>query len=412
MRILYVAQNYLPEMGAGPGRISEMARAWVARGHEVEVLAPVPNHPTGVVPLEFRGLKLFRETDAFGVEATRTWIYAAANRGVIRRSIAFSSFAVASVFTGLLATRRPDIIIGSSPQLLAAVGGFAIANARRVPWVFEVRDLWPEGLTAVNALSPEHPVMTALHALADLLYNNSTRVVVVTQGQREALVSRGIPAEKIAFIPNGVDLGKFVPAAANPADRSFLGGSADRIVTYMGTHGMSHDLDRLVEIAARLRGRRDIAFAFVGDGAERPRLEAVAKHARLENVRFLGIQPRDRMPALYAASDLCVVPLRKTELFLGTLPSKIFEIMGMGKPLALAVDGEARRLVETAGAGRFVPPGDTDALEAAILDLVKDPAELQAMGARGREYVAREFDRSVLAARYLEVLEEAVREGR
>ena len=400
-----------PEMGAGPGRISEMARAWVARGHQVEVLAPVPNHPTGVVPPEFRGMRLFRETDAFGVETTRTWIYTAANRGM-------SAFDRVQLVRGRQRVDRiardeaPRRHYRFEPQLLAGVGGFVIASARRVPWVFEVRDLWPEAMVAVNALTPGHPMMTVLHGIANVLYRSSTRVVLVTRSSLDVLASRGFPAAKLAFIPNGVDLGKFVPAAANPADRVFLGGSADRIVTYMGTHGMSHNLDRLLEIAMRLRGQRNIAFAFVGDGAERARLEAIAKQARLENVRFLGIQPRDRMPALYAASDLCVVPLRKTELFLGTLPSKIFEIMGMGKPLVLAVDGEARQIVEAAGAGRFVPPGDTDALETAIVELLRDPAALKAMGARGREYVAREFNRSVLAARYLEVLEDAVREAR
>lgn len=408
MRILYVTQNYLPEMGAGPGRVSEMAHEWSAAGHDVEILAPVPNHPTGVVPEEYRGVRVFRETDSHGVEVTRTWIYTAANRGLVRRSLAFGSFGLVSIAVGALASRRPDVIIGSSPQLLAAFGGCGIANLRRVPWIFEVRDLWPESIVAVGALPPNSPLLRPLSKMAAVLYRNSSRIVVVTQTFREMLASRGIDSGKIAYVPNGVDLSRFAPRVARPEDRQALGGTARVIVSYMGTHGMAHDLGRLLDVASRMRDRKDVAFAFVGDGAERAELEARARTEKLSNVRFLGVQPRDRMPALYAASDLCVVPLRRTPLFRSVLPSKIFEIMGMAKPIAIAVDGEARRVVEASEAGLFAEPGDTDALERTIRTMVADPDALAKMGERGREFVVREFDRRTLARRYLEVLTAAV----
>src|SRR5262249_19917004 len=162
--------------------------------------------------------------------------------------------------------------------------------------------------------------------------------------------------------------------------------------------GMAHDLEKLLDVAARMRQRKEIAFAFVGDGAERMALEARARTEHLDNVRFLGVQPRERIPALYAASDLCIVPLRKNEVFTTVLPSKIFEILGMAKPLLLAVDGEARRVVEQSGAGRFVPPGDSDALFMALSELIEEgPAKLSARGLRGRAYVESEFDRRALA---------------
>jgi glycosyltransferase involved in cell wall biosynthesis len=408
MRILYVTQNYLPEMGAGPGRISEMAREWVAAGHEVTVLAPVPNAPTGIVPPDFRGHWLFRDVDAHGVRATRTWIYTAPNKGRVRRSLAFVSFAVVSTIVGVSAIETPDVIIGSSPQLLAAAGALAIGKLRRIPWVFEVRDLWPESIVAVGAMPATSPVVRALGQVSHAMYKDADHIVVVTEAFRTELVSRGIPASKVAFIPNGVDLERFVPCPARPEDRSEMGGDARFVVSYLGTHGMAHDLGRLLDVAARMRARGDVAFAFVGEGAERKTLEERARRQGLDNVRFLGVQPRERMPRLYAASDLCVVPLRNSELFTTVLPSKIFEILGMAKPIVVAVDGEARRVVERAQAGRFATPGDSNALHDAIADLLADPEGLPAYGARGREFVAREFNRRTLAARYLAVLEDVV----
>lgn len=408
MQILYVTQNYLPEMGAGPGRVSEMAREWAGAGHRVRVLAPVPNHPTGIVPPEFRGRLLFQETDPYGVDVTRTWIYTAANRGRIRRSIAFGSFAVASTIAGTLSVPRPDVIIGSSPQLLAAVGALTIGSLRRVPWVFEVRDLWPESIVAVGAMPASSPIVRALDVVADGMYRHADRIVVVTRAFRDALVKRGVADEKIAFVPNGVDLSRFTPCDARPEDRREMGGDARFIVSYLGTHGMAHDLGRLLDVAGRMRSRRDVAFAFVGEGAERKALEERARREKLENVRFLGVQPRERMPRLYAASDLCVVPLRKSELFQTVLPSKIFEIMGMGKPLVIAVDGEARQVVEEAGAGTFVPPGDSDALHDGIAGLLATPERLREYGLRGRDFAARSYDRRTLARRFLDVLESVV----
>lgn len=407
MRILYVTQNYLPEMGAGPGRVSELSREWVAAGHSVQVLAPVPNAPSGIVPPEFRGRWLYRDVDPHGVEATRTWIYTAANKGRVRRSIAFASFGVISTLTGIIASQRPDVVIGSSPQLLAAAGGLAIGLLRRVPWVFEVRDLWPESIVAVGALPASSPVVRVLSGVSHVMYTLARRIVVVTESFRDDLASRGVPLSKMAVIPNGVDLAKFVPRAANAADRREMGGDARFVVSYLGTHGMAHDLGRILDVAGRMLARKDVAFAFVGDGAERVALEERARRERLTNVRFLGVQPRDRMPALYAASDMCIVPLRKSELFTTVLPSKIFEMMGMAKPIVLAVDGEARRLVEQARAGRFVPPGDSEALRGAIESMLSDPRELPRYGERGREFVAREYDRKALAQRYLKVLAEA-----
>jgi len=388
-----------------------MAREWVRAGHDVEVLCPVPNHPMGVIPPEYRGRVLCREVDPFGVVVTRFWIYAAANRGKFRRSFKFASSAVCSAFVGTLLSARPDVIIGSSPQLLAALAGCTIAHMRGVPWIFEVRDLWPESIVSVGLMAGSHPLVRGLHRVADSLYDDAARVVVVTRSFARVLRERGVEERRLAFIPNGVDLTRFVPAPPSPKDRMELGGKARFIVSYIGTHGMAHDLGRLLDVAHRMRDREDVAFAFVGDGAERASLEARAKQERLERVRFLGVQPRERMPQLYAASDLSVVSLLKDDVLSTCLPSKMFEIMGMARPIVISVDGEARQIVEESGAGRFALPGDSGALHDAIERLLANPDDLERCGARGREYVVRNFDRAVLARQYLDVLVDAVNGG-
>lgn len=415
VKILFVTQHYLPEMGALPGRISEMAREWTRLGHEVHVLSPVPNHPTGVVPPAYRGKPYFEEQDPFGIRATRTWIYTAPNKGKVRRSLAFGSFLLTGTIAGISVIPDVDVVIGTSPQPLAAFAAFAIATAKRRPFVLEVRDLWPESIVSVGALSATHPIVRVMRVAMDMLAKRAKRLVVVTKAFEDEYARRGIDRSKVAYMPNGVDLTKFVPVDAVDGDREFLGGASlpgearKIVVSYMGTHGMAHDLSRLLDVADRLkRSHPNVAFAFIGDGAERKNLEQSSEKRGLTNVRFLGVQPRDRMPALYAATDLCVVPLRKDDLFKTVLPSKIFEIMAMRKPMALAVDGEAREIVERAGGGMYVPPGDTDALTEAIRTLVEDPDRLRVMGERSRTFVEREFDRTKIARDYANLLAAAV----
>lgn len=406
MRILYVTQNYLPEIGAGPGRVSEMARAWVAAGHEVEVLAPVPNHPAGVVPPAFRGKPVFRETDAYGVEVTRTWLYIAPNKGKVRRSLKFASFAAIATMFGAAIVKRPDVVIGSSPQLLAAVSGGAIASLRRIPFVFEVRDLWPESIVAVGALPAGHPVIRGLEQVEKAMYALATKIVLVTDTSKQRLIERGIPAHKLEVVKNGVDLGKYVPGDRDTALRRELGLGDSFVVGYVGTHGMAHGLDAVLDVAKRLPALR---FVFVGDGAERERLAKRVEDERIANVKVLGPLARERMPEVYATLDACIVPLRKTELFKAVIPSKIFEILAMERPIVISVDGEARALVEQSGGGIFTPPEDVAAMTDALSRLAGDRALGRELGRRGREFVIREFDRTQLAARYLEILRATVR---
>jgi glycosyltransferase involved in cell wall biosynthesis len=403
MRILFLSQYFPPEPGAPAARVSELASAWVNAGHDVTVLTAMPNHPTGIVPPEYRGRPIVRE-DAGGVKVVRTWIYAAPNEGRVRRSLAYASYAASAALWGQLHTSRPDVVIATSPQLLCAVAGVAAAARHRVPFVFEVRDLWPESIVAVGALPERHPVIRGLTVLEESLYRAARAIVVVTEAFRERLIARGQPAGKLHVVKNGVDLGRFKPAPRETALRAQLGWQDKFIVGYAGTHGMAHGLDAVLDTAKRLASRDDVRLLFVGDGAERARLEARVEREGIRNVKMLGVLPRDRMNEVYATLDLALVSLRKTELFTTVLPSKIFEIAAMARPILLSVDGEARAVVEASGGGVFVPPEDVERMADAITAFADDPARGERMGRRAREYVAREFDRGELARRYLDIL--------
>ncbi|AUX47161.1 glycosyltransferase [Sorangium cellulosum] len=408
MRILYVSPYFPPEPGAPAARVSELARAWQRAGHEVTVLTGMPNHPTGVIPPDYQG-RIRVEEDFHGVRVLRTWIYAAANRGKVRRSLAYGSFALSALTLAQVGLPQADVLIATSPQFLSAAAGYGIAALRRLPFVFEVRDLWPESIVAVGALPADHAVVRGLTLVEEHLYRVADEIVVVTQRFRERLVERGVPAEKIEIIRNGVDLGRFTPASRDTPLRARLGFGERVVVAYVGTHGMAHGLSAVLDVASGLRARDDIRFLFVGEGAERASLEARARQLGLTNVTFLGALSRDLIPEVYATADICLVPLRKAELFQTVIPSKIFEILGMARPIVISVDGEARSIIEEARAGIFAPPEDVPAMTESIVDLASDPAKRGRMGEDGRAYVIRSFDRDTLAREYVDLLERVLR---
>jgi glycosyltransferase involved in cell wall biosynthesis len=407
VRILFLSQYFPPEPGAPAARVSELATAWARAGEAVTVLTAMPNHPSGVVPAAYRGRRVVRESQG-GVAVVRTWIYAAPNSGRVRRSLAYASFAASAVASGLWHTPQPDVVVATSPQLLCGCAGCVAAIVRRAPFVFEVRDLWPESIVAVGALPADHPVVRGLTVVEESLYRAARAIVVVTDTFKERLVARGFSAAKIHVVKNGVDLGRFSPRSRDTDLRRELGWQDKFVVGYVGTHGLAHGLDTVLEAAKRLGQRPDVRFLLVGDGAERSRLEQRVRAERIENVRLMGSVPRDRMNEVYATLDAALVTLRKSELFTSVLPSKIFEIAAMARPIVLSVDGEARALVEASGGGVFVPPEDVGAMLGAIVRLVEEPALGVRMGLAGRTYVASHFDRETLAHAYLEILRRAV----
>ena len=366
MKILYISQYFPPEMGAPAARASELACHWAQAGHEVSVLTGFPNHPTGVVPPEWRPrLRRLTYHENIGrVNVFRTWLWPLPNRKAHERMRNYASFCLSAALRGM-AIPRPDVVIASSPQLLVGLSGWWIAFTRQIPFVFEVRDLWPESLTAVGVGDENSLLHRTLGKVAKFLYQRSDRIVVVTPAFKEHLVRLWrVPAEKIAVVENGVETGLFAPApaAANQALRRELGAEGKFLICYIGTMGMAHGLETLLDAAGQLQRQESNAqFLLVGEGAEKERIKALAQSRGLANVCFLDQQPREKIPAFISASDACLVLLKKTDVFKTVIPTKMLEFMSCARPVILGVDGQARQIVEAARAGLVIEPENAGA---------------------------------------------------
>ncbi len=404
MHILFISQYFPPEVNAPAARTSEHVRVWVQDGYQVTVLTAFPHHPTGIVPRGYRHRALMRERYA-GAEVVRTFVYAAANRGLLKRTLSYLSFMVSGCLLGPFCVRKPDVVVATSPQFFVAIAGWFLSKAKGVPVVFEVRDFWPASIAAVGALK-EGIVLRVLEAIEMFLYRAAARVVVVTDAMRQALVQRGIAGEKVEVVKNGVDLSSFPWRVRGGGARRRLGLNGKFVVSYIGTHGMAHGLDSVLQCAAELQELPKVHFLFVGEGAEKPGLLRLRDQMGLCNVTFLPQRPREMVPDLLGASNLCLVPLRNTALFKTVIPSKIFEIMAASRPILLSVDGEARTIVEEAGAGVYVPPEDPEAMVTAIRELMSSPAQRNALGEAGRRYVEARMSRERFARLYETVLAE------
>jgi colanic acid biosynthesis glycosyl transferase WcaI len=410
VKILYVSQYFPPEMGAPAARVAELSRHWAQAGHDVTVLTGFPNHPTGNVPGEWRSKfrRLVHRQKLDGVNVVRTWLLPFPNRKTYERILNYSSFCLSAAFTGLL-IEPPDVVIASSPQLLVGLSGWWLARCKRSRFVFEVRDLWPESLAAVGIGSSDSMMYRVLARIAGFLYRNSGHTVVVTLAFKEHLIRHWrIPPEKISVVENGVETDLFDAKAETASEnclRKDLGAEDKFLVSYIGTMGNAHGLETLVAAAEQLQNSAPgILFLLVGDGAEKAQLASLIRARGLTNVRFVAEQPREKIPSYIAASDACVVLLKKNEIFKTVIPSKMLEFMSCGRPVILAVDGQARKILEEAQAGIYVEPENFSALANAILRLAADPVLRETLGRNGRRHILQNFSRRQTALTYLEIL--------
>jgi glycosyltransferase involved in cell wall biosynthesis len=406
MRILYVSQYFPPEMGAPAARVYELAREWVRRGDQVTVLTAFPNHPTGVIPVQYRAALRcgsMRES-VDGIEVVRTWLYAAPNRSPRQRILNYTSFFLSAVARGLW-LQRPDVVIGTSPQLLAGLAGWLLARRFLRPFVFEVRDLWPESLPASGISRPGSALYRVLAGLACFLYRRADLVVPVTEAFCPAIGSAA-PGARLAVIENGFDSALFRPLDPRDAKR-ILGLGEQFVVSYIGTIGFAHGLDVVLRTAIALRRTTpNVLFLFVGEGAERESLQAKARDLGLENVRFVGERPRLEMPHYIAASDACLVLLRNSELFRTVLPSKMLEFMACSRPVIAGVAGYTASLVRDSEGGICITPEDDRALGEAIRRLYEEPSLGGKLGGNGRRFVLKRFTREEKAKAYVRALED------
>jgi glycosyltransferase involved in cell wall biosynthesis len=406
VRVLVVTHYFPPEIGAPQARLSELAGHWAEHGHDVTVLTGMPNHPTGVVHDAYRGKVRVQERER-GYSIVRTWLYATPNEGIAKKTLGHLTFMVSSVLLGFRRVGRPDVVVVSSPTFFSIFSAWVIARLRRARLVVEVRDLWPAIFVELGVLT-NPAVIRVLERLELAAYRAADEVVVVSEGFRDHIAARGIPASKIHTIRNGVDLDRFDPAAVDEETRRVrrerLGASQEELlVLYTGAHGISHGLASIADTADLLRDE-GVHFAFVGEGAAKAALEERVRILGLTNVTMLPGVPRDEVAGLLAAADVCLVPLRDVPLFTTFIPSKLFEFAAAEKAIIGAVRGEPAEILAAAGA-IVIEPEDAGAMADAVLALRDDPARRADMGARARAFVREHFDRRQLAKEYLAVLE-------
>lgn len=395
MKLLFLTDNFPPEVNAPATRTYEHCVEWVKQGVEVTVITCAPNFPQGKVYAGYRN-KLWQEEDMDGIRVIRVWSYITANKGFLKRTLDYISYAKMAFFAGLFV--KTDIIIATSPQFFTAVSGWFLSIFKRKPWIMEVRDLWPESIRAVSALQQSR-FLDWMEKLELRLYRHASKVVVVTDSFKKNIVARGIPSDKIHVIKNGVHPNAFQAGGKDPHLVQRLGLEHKTVVGYIGTHGMAHSLGFIMRALAKAPDR--FHFLFLGDGAEKENIKKIRDQLDLQNVTMLDPVPKNEIKEYIRLTDIALVPLRKSDTFKTVIPSKIFENAAMEKPILLGVEGEAKGIIEQYGAGLcFEPENEEDFLR----QLERLDGEVYKKCQAGCRELVKNFDRKVLAGKMLNVI--------
>lgn len=396
MKVLFFTHYFPPESNAPANRTYEHLREWVKEGDDVTVITNFPNHPTGKLYAGYKNA-FYSEETIDGIRVMRVWTYLTPNKGFFRRILNYLTYMNMSVLNSFRVT-KPDVILGTSPQFFAAVAGYIVSVLKRRPYIFELRDIWPESIKSVGAMNHSF-FISILEKLELFLYRRADLVVSVTDSFVENLSERGIDRSKIVVVKNGVNLDLFFPIEEDRKreEKKKLGYSGKFLVSYIGTIGMAHAVSKLVDAAKLLRAHESIHFLIIGDGAERENIVRKVAALGLKNVSILGQKPREEVPVYYRISGAVVVPLKKVPIFTKVIPSKIFEIMGAGKPILISVDGEARKIVEEANSGLFSEPEDIYQLRDNILELKNNPELALTLARNGLAYVRENYNRKKFA---------------
>jgi glycosyltransferase involved in cell wall biosynthesis len=398
MNILFITDNFPPEVNAPATRTYEHCREWIDEGHQVTVITCAPNFPQGEVYQGYSN-KIFQKEDVGGIEVIRVWSYITSNDGFIKRTLDYFSFAVTSFLAGLF--RKMDVIVATSPQFFTTWSGWALSKVKRTPWVFELRDLWPESIKTVGALDDGF-IYRMLEKIELFLYRSADLVVPVTDAFKENLMDRGIDPEKQVVIPNGSNLELFSGESINGSIRQEMRLENKFIIGYIGTHGLAHNLDFILDCVDEI-GNEEFHFLFIGDGAEKENLVAQAKEKNIKNVTFVDPVPKEQVPDYLASVDVSLVPLKKSDTFKTVIPSKIFEAAAMDTPVLLGVEGQAQQILEEYGAGVcFEPENKDDFLKK--LKILKEDKQLYREKSDNAKTLAKAYDRKKLARKMLKEL--------
>lgn len=393
MKILFLTDNFPPEVNAPASRTFDHCREWVKNGDEVTVITCAPNFPQGKVYDGYKN-KWHQEEIIEGIRVIRVWSYIVANKGFIKRTLDFISFSITSFLAGLFV--KADIIIATSPQFFTALSGRTLKFWKRIPWIMEVRDLWPESIKTVGAMN-NGLFIKYFEWQEKRCYKSAKHIVVVTDSFKQRLIERGIPKSKISVIKNGVDRNLFIPSQTKDQEiEKTLGITEKKVIGYIGTHGMAHKLDFILNCAEILQTTKpEYHFLFIGNGAEKDRLTQICKTKKLTNVTMLDSVPKKEVKRYISVLDICLINLRKSELFTTVIPSKIFENAAMEVPILMGVEGEAKEIVKKYNAGLCFEPENQN-------DFIKKLSEISKAETRnkliiGCRKLAEDFDRKKLA---------------
>jgi len=405
MHVLFLTDNFPPEVNAPASRTFEHCREWVRVGRRVTVVTCAPNFPGGKVYEGYRN-RLWQTEMMDGIRVVRVWSYITANEGFLKRILDYVSFMVAAVVASPF-IRGVDVVVGTSPHFFTACGAYLVSRMKRIPFVFELRDIWPESIKAVGAMG-DSPVIRFLEKVEMFLYGRAARIVSVTESFKRVLIRRGVDGGKIEVVTNGVDLAGFAPRKKDHELTARFGLSGKFVAGYVGTHGMAHALETILEAAGRMGqrvGGDTYRFILLGNGARKQELVEAAERMGLTNVIFIDSVPKSEVARYWSLLDASIIHLKKTELFTTVIPSKLFECMGMGIPVLHGVAGESAGIVEREGVGLVFEPENAGELCEKLEVLRQDKALYQNCHENCLA-AARRYDRSALAGRMLKILED------
>jgi len=391
MKILFITDNFPPEVNAPATRTFEHCKEWVKKGDEVTVITCAPNFPKGKVYEGYKN-KLFQKEEIEGIKVIRVWSYISANEGFAKRIIDFLSFAFMAFWVGLF--KKTDVIIATSPQFFTTWTAETLATLKRKPWVFELRDIWPESIRAVGAINGDSKIFKFLEKIELRLYKRSSRVISVTESFKKNLIERGIDSKKVKVVINGANLERFSKMEKDAALVEKYNLKGKFVAGYVGTHGMAHKLDFILN--SWPKNNPDFHLMLMGDGAEKSKLIALAKALNITNISFIPSMLKEDVPAYLSLMDVSLVPLKKSQLFKTVIPSKIFENSAMQIPILLGVEGESADIIQKYNAGLcFEPENKEDFLTK--LNLLKEDQTVYENCQEGCLRLAKEFDRKKMA---------------
>jgi len=405
MNILIIHQYFLEKESGGGSRFNQLAKYWAQKGHQISVIAGTVDYTTGEKNQEYKKKFVVKKRINKNITVFRCHVSETYNKNFIGRLWAYFSFTLSSTWAGLFYIGKQDVIVATSPPLFVAIPAYIIKILKKIPLIFEIRDLWPKFAIDTGVLK-NSLIIKLSYWVENFIYKKADLINVLTPAFKKYLISeKNVPGGKIIYIPNAADLDLMKPKPKNNWVKKRYNWENKFVILYVGAHGVANDLWQIIDVAETLRNDKSILFALVGDGMEKSKLKKEVQNRNLKNIQFIDPVPKKEIVDFINASDICTAILKP--IFTTTYPNKIFDYMACSKPIILPIDGACRELViNDAKAGIFVEPKNQNNFKKTILTLEKNPQKCKNLGQNGYKFVIKNFDRKILAKKYLKIISE------